>query len=232
MDNFVTKHWRTGLMAASLCVALVLGASAQSTKPQSEPAQPSATQSSPSQAEAAQTSPSQSSPSQTLPSQSSPSQTSPSSPAQTAPGQTLPDQDNGVRPTPDKDTAPQQPATTQVPEQERGEKGRDHDRDHDSASQSAQSSSNISPKDVKSFDQFLDKHPDIAQELQKDPQKVNDSTYVSSHPELSKWLDKHEKVRAELQKDPSAFMNREMKYDKNENKKPMSEQMPMSENPR
>jgi len=156
-----------------------------------------------------------------------------SSPAQTAPGQTLPDQDNGVRPTPDKDVAPQQPATTQEREQERGDKDRDHDRDQAASSQTAQSSSNVSRKDVKSFDQFLDKHPDIAQDLQKDPQKVNDSTYISSHPELSKWLDKHEKVRAELQKDPSAFMNRELKYDKNENKhKPMSEQKPMSENPR
>jgi hypothetical protein len=230
MDNFLMQPWRTGLMAGSLCLALVLGASAQSTKPQSEPAQPSATQSSPSPAEPAQTSPSQSSPSQTLPSQSAPSQ---NSPAQTAPGQTLPDQDNGVRPTPDKDTAPQQPATTQEPGQERGDKDRDHDRDRDTtSSRAAQGSTNISQKDVKSFDQFLDKHPDIAQDFQKDPQKVNDSTYLSSHPELSKWLDKHEKVRAELQKDPSAFMNREMKYEKNENKKPMSEQKPMSENPR
>ena len=218
MDNFVTKHWRTGFLAGSLCLAFVLGASAQSTKPQSEPAQPSATQSSPSQAEPAQTSPSQSSPSQTLPSQDSP--------AQTAPDQTLPDQDNGVRPTPDKDTAPPQPATTQEGQQERG------DRDHDSASQTAQSLSHVSQKDVKTFDRFLDKHPNIAQDLQKDPQKVNDSTYISSHPELSKWLDRHEKVRAELQKNPSAFMNREMQYDKNENKKPMSEQKPMSDNPR
>ena len=229
MDNFVTKQWRTALMAGSLCLALGLGAAAQSTKPQSEPAQPSATQSSPSPAEPAQTSPRQNSPSQTLPSQSSPSQ---SSPAQTAPGQTLPDQDNGVRPTPDKDTAPPQPATTQEPQQEQGDKDRDHDRDHDASSQGAQVSGNVSQKDLKSFDQFLNKHPNIAQELQEDPQKVNDSTYVSRHPELSKWLDKHEKVRAELQKNPSAFMNREMKYDQNENKKPMSEQKPMSENPR
>jgi hypothetical protein len=199
MQKFVEKHLRAGLMAGSLCLALVLGALAQSTKPQSEPAQPSSPQAAPAQTE---------------PTPSAPSQ---ASPAPTAPGQTLPDQDNGVRPTPDKDNAAQQPANPAGQDQDR-----DRDRDHSSMSQSSQSSDmSINRKDIKEFNQFLDKHPDIAQDLQKDPQKVNDSTYISSHPELSKWLDKHSNIREELKANPSAFVNSQTKGEKNE--KPMSE---------
>jgi hypothetical protein len=181
MNQFVKEHLRAGLMAGSLCLALVLGAAAQSTKPESQPAQPSA------------------------------------APSQTAPGQTLPDQDNGVRPAPDKDNAAQQPANPQ---------DRDRDRDHDAMSQTSTSGDNaISKEEVKEFDQFLDKHPQIAQDLQKDPQKANDATYISSHPEFSQWLDKHPKIQEQLKKDPSSLMSRTQQYEKQEDKQ-------KTENPR
>jgi hypothetical protein len=73
-------------------------------------------------------------------------------------------------------------------------------------------------RDVKEFDRFLDKHPEIAQELRNDPSKVNDTAYVNNHKDLERWLDKHPQVRDEIKENPSAFMRRENRYEKNETK--------------
>jgi hypothetical protein len=83
---------------------------------------------------------------------------------------------------------------------------------------SANGRSDTTQKDVKEFDHFLDKHPQVAQDLRSDPSKVNDSAYVSDHKELQHWLEKHPQVRDEIRENPSAFMHQENRYEKNENK--------------
>jgi hypothetical protein len=82
----------------------------------------------------------------------------------------------------------------------------------------------ISPAEVKNFDDFLDKHPALDRELQKHPTLVNDPTFVAKHPELKEFLNNHPAIRQDLAEHPRVFMHREKKVDKAEQQKVQAEQ--------
>lgn len=84
-----------------------------------------------------------------------------------------------------------------------GNTDRDRDRDVDQA-------------DVKAFDQFLDSHPQVEKDLRQNPTLVNDEQFVSSHPGLKEFLESHPKIRKEITEHPKAFMNKENKYEHQE----------------
>jgi hypothetical protein len=69
--------------------------------------------------------------------------------------------------------------------------------------------------EIASFDRFLDTHPAIAAELQKNPSLVNDSSYVGEHSALNAYLNDHPQVREELQENPGSFTNAEQQFDQN-----------------
>ena len=71
----------------------------------------------------------------------------------------------------------------------------------------------ITRQELLNFDKFLDAHPAIEQDLQKNPALVNDSAYLSSHPELKEFLSTHAGVREEVRENPRIFMNRERRFD-------------------
>ena len=133
--------------------------------------------------------------------------------AQSSPAATMPDQDNGVRPVPDKDDRAMQG------DRDRDAKAQDRDRDRDAMSASGKEGNDLTKQEIKTWDSFLDSHPGIAQDLQKDPQKVNDPGWVSRHPELESFLGDHPKVREELKENPSKVMNREKGFERSEDKK-------------
>jgi hypothetical protein len=97
-------------------------------------------------------------------------------------------------------------------------KQQDADRDRDQDRMGGNRNDSLNRQQVGEFDQFLDKHPEISEELRKDPSKVNDESWVREHKDLAKFLDKHPRVREELRENPSAVMNREKRYEKNENR--------------
>jgi hypothetical protein len=47
---------------------------------------------------------------------------------------------------------------------------------------------------------------------------VNDPAYLNKHPHLKDFLEDHPNTREELKKNPKAFMNRERRFEKGENK--------------
>src|SRR5262245_54850700 len=49
----------------------------------------------------------------------------------------------------------------------------------------------IPKADLKAFDDFLDKHPDMEKELRKNPSLLNDATYLGNHSELKSFLAAH-----------------------------------------
>jgi hypothetical protein len=67
------------------------------------------------------------------------------------------------------------------------------------------------------FDQFLDDHPEIAEQVRKDPSLVNNPEYEKNHPALQAYLADHPQIREEIKEDPNAFMRQESRYDRNEN---------------
>lgn len=66
------------------------------------------------------------------------------------------------------------------------------------------------------FDQFLDSHREIAEQLRKDPSLVNDPKFVKNHPPLQDYLKQHPGVSDALKDNPNAFMKQEDRYDRQE----------------
>lgn len=66
------------------------------------------------------------------------------------------------------------------------------------------------------FDQFLDSHPEIAEQLRKDPSLVNNKDFVEKHSALQTYLQQHSAVREELKETPRAFTRDENRFDRTE----------------
>src|SRR5882724_10272033 len=76
--------------------------------------------------------------------------------------------------------------------------------------------SDITRQELARFDQFLDNHQEIAQQLRHDPSLVNDQNYVQGHPDLQTFLQDHPGVREEIKENPNYFMRQENRYDRQE----------------
>jgi phage-related protein len=66
------------------------------------------------------------------------------------------------------------------------------------------------------MDQFLDSHPEIAEQLRKDPALINNQQFVEKHPELQEFLQSHPGIREEFRENPTAFMRAEERFDRRE----------------
>jgi hypothetical protein len=120
------------------------------------------------------------------------------------------------------DAAPVEPQAApdmnqQYPEREmdnRQERDRDQDRDDRDRDQGYGRES--MRQDVARFDEFLDHHPEIEQDLQNDPSLVNDRRYVSSHGDLEEFLEHHSRIRDEIRDNPDAFMRKQRHQERRE----------------
>jgi hypothetical protein len=88
---------------------------------------------------------------------------------------------------------------------------------------SAQSSSPATPdrddatrRQLASFDKFLDSHPEIAEQVRKDPSLLDNKEFVQKHPELQQYLQDHPEIREEVGQNPNAFMHQEDRFDRHE----------------
>jgi hypothetical protein len=66
------------------------------------------------------------------------------------------------------------------------------------------------------FNRFLESHPDIAQEIRKDPSAVNNYAYVHNHPALLSYLNDHPALAEEVKEDPYNFMSQEKQFEQRE----------------
>jgi phage-related protein len=73
------------------------------------------------------------------------------------------------------------------------------------------------PRELSNTDRFLDSHPEIAEQLRKDPTLINNRKFVDKHPELHEFLQQHPGVREEFRENPNAFMRQEQRFDQREN---------------
>jgi hypothetical protein len=74
----------------------------------------------------------------------------------------------------------------------------------------------INREELARFDQFLDNHREIAEQLRKDPSLVDNSEYVKNHPELQTYLQDHPAIRTQIKENPNAFMRAEDRFDRRE----------------
>ena len=76
----------------------------------------------------------------------------------------------------------------------------------------------ITRGEVATMDQFLDKHPEIAEQLQKNPKLIDDKQWVANHPALQQFMADHPGVRREFDEHPYAFMRDEDRYERREDR--------------
>jgi len=67
--------------------------------------------------------------------------------------------------------------------------------------------------DLVVFDRFLDSHPEIAEQLRKNPSLIEDRRWVQDHPALQTFLHDHSQLRGAITSNPTAFMRAERRYD-------------------
>lgn len=72
--------------------------------------------------------------------------------------------------------------------------------------------------ELASMDRFMDAHPEIAEQLRKDPSLVDNKQFVDNHPALQEYLQNHPQVREEFKENPNAFMRQEDRYDQHEDR--------------
>lgn len=68
--------------------------------------------------------------------------------------------------------------------------------------------------ELANFDRFLDGHPEIAEQLRKDPSLVDNRDFVRSHPALDTYLEDHPEVRSQIRSNPDGFMRAEARFDR------------------
>jgi len=74
----------------------------------------------------------------------------------------------------------------------------------------------ITRRELSSTDQFLDSHPEIAEQLRKDPSLINNREFVEKHPDLRAFLENHPGVREEVRENPNAFFRAGRRFDRRE----------------
>jgi hypothetical protein len=70
----------------------------------------------------------------------------------------------------------------------------------------------VTRRDLARFDEFLDNHREIADQLRRTPSKIDDPQYLQSHPELNAYLEQHPSVKQEISQQPDTFMRLEDQY--------------------
>ncbi len=70
----------------------------------------------------------------------------------------------------------------------------------------------ITHRDLARFDQFLDSHREIADQLRKTPSLIDNPQFLQSHPELNAYLQEHPSVKQEISQQPGTFMRLEDMY--------------------
>ena len=68
------------------------------------------------------------------------------------------------------------------------------------------------------FDQFLDNHPEVSEQLRKNPSLVDDQQFVESHPALQQYLQQHPEIRTAIEQNPRLVMHQEQGYERTEDR--------------
>jgi hypothetical protein len=74
----------------------------------------------------------------------------------------------------------------------------------------------ITRQEVADMDWFLDRHPEIAEQLRKDPSLIDNERWVAAHPAMQEYVQSHPKISAAFRANPNLFMRDEDRYERQE----------------
>jgi len=72
----------------------------------------------------------------------------------------------------------------------------------------------ITRREIVEMNQFLENHPEVAQQLRKDPSLIDNRSWVAQHPELQTFLQDHQHLAQAFRSDPNLFMRDVERYDR------------------
>ena len=85
-----------------------------------------------------------------------------------------------------------------------------------------QKESDTTQRELANMDNFMDSHPEIAEQVRKNPTLMNDKEFVEDHPALQQFFAQHPELHEEIRENPNAFMSAERGYDRREDMRVMS----------
>jgi hypothetical protein len=74
--------------------------------------------------------------------------------------------------------------------------------------------SDVTRRELANMGRFMDSHPEVAEQLRKDPSLVDNKRFVESHPALQEFLAQHPGVGEEYKENPNGFMRQEQSFDR------------------
>lgn len=74
----------------------------------------------------------------------------------------------------------------------------------------------LTRRELRSFDRYLEAHPKLAKQLEHDPALANNPHFLAKHAGFRKYLNHRPRVMAQLKEDPHAFMKHYAWYQKHE----------------
>ncbi|HEV8711655.1 MAG TPA: hypothetical protein VGX03_02365 [Candidatus Binatia bacterium] len=86
------------------------------------------------------------------------------------------------------------------------------DRYSDYGSRSGRYESQMSQRDLRSFQNYLDSHEETAQQLYRNPELLTDRRFIRNHEALNDWLESHPDAAQALQADPHRYLERGQGY--------------------
>jgi len=95
---------------------------------------------------------------------------------------------------------------------------RDSDMSRQPAYQQQDRDFDMSRRQLADFDRFLDSHPELAEQIRRDPTLMNNEEFVENHGDLQQYLQQHPEVREQLRQNPNAVMRQEQRYDRREDR--------------
>jgi len=94
---------------------------------------------------------------------------------------------------------------------------------HDRRDEERNSIGRVSEEDLHSFDDYLDSHWETAQDLYREPNLLNNRTYVRKHKALKEWLADHDEAARVIRANPRAFLWRERASQQHEERRPAAQ---------
>ncbi len=80
-----------------------------------------------------------------------------------------------------------------------------------------QGGGDITRRDIDDMNAFLENHPEIAEQLRKDPSLVDNRKWVADHPALQTYLQDHPQIREAFRSNPNLFMREDDRYNRQVN---------------
>jgi hypothetical protein len=93
------------------------------------------------------------------------------------------------------------------------------DRREDRRDEDRRGNDNSRAAELASFDRFMDGHPEISEQLRRDPSLVKNQEFVQGHPALQEYLQQHPGVQQEISENPDRFMRQEQRFDRTEDRR-------------